>query len=52
MSWELVAENLDSVPSIYNIYECSNCGFRIAAPKKPEITCYECGKPKFMEDSS
>lgn len=49
MSWELIAENLDSLPENYNLYECSECGNRVASPEKPEIICYEHRESEVLE---
>jgi len=40
MRWELIAGRINSLPEKYKLFECSECGNRVASPRKPEIICY------------
>jgi uncharacterized protein YlaI len=41
MSWEIVAGKVESLPETYKLFECSECGNRVASPEKPEIICFQ-----------
>lgn len=41
MTWEIVAGRLKSLPDKYKLFECSECGNRVASPEKPEIICFQ-----------